>query len=124
LSDDPYSPLVRESFTRPAHAGDLANAVTVAIEDQGIRLRLSGTQADGRIKALRFRAWGCPHVIAACEYCCARYEGQAIESLGAFRASDIMQYLPVPVEKTGRILVLEDAVQSLGQRFCDGSLLG
>ena len=32
-------------------------------------------------------------------------------------SADLMQDLPVPVEKTGRILVLEDAVRSLGQRF-------
>jgi len=122
LIDDPYSPLVREYFARPTHAGDLADGVTVAVEEQGIRVRLSGSELEGRIQSLRFQAWGCPHVIAACECFCARYEGELVERLGAFRASDIMQILPVPVEKTGRILVLEDAVRSLGQRFCGGSV--
>ena len=35
--------------------------------------------------------------------------------LREFDATRIMQTLPVPTEKTGRILVLEDAVRSLGQ---------
>ncbi|MGB5577481.1 MAG: hypothetical protein WBM88_08735, partial [Woeseiaceae bacterium] len=74
-----------------------------------------------RIRSLRFRAWGCPHVIAACERFCSRYEGRPRESLGEFRAADIMRDLSVPVEKTGRILVLEDAVRSLGRSFGGGS---
>ncbi len=117
MSDDPYSPLVREYFAAPAHAGNLADGVTAGIGAQGVRVALSGSESDGRIRALRFRAWGCPHLIAACECFCRRYEGQPVGSLVAFRAADIMQILPVPVEKTGRILVLEDAVRSLGQRF-------
>ena len=121
MSDDPYSALVREYFAEPAHAGELADGISVATDEQGIRLRLSATKRDGHIQSLRFQAWGCPHVIAACEYFCSRYEGESIHALAGFRASDIMQILPVPVEKTGRILVLEDAVRSLGQRLGGGS---
>ena len=121
MSDDPYSPLVRKHFANTAHCGDLAGAVTVNIDEQGIRLRLSATVNMGRIQSLRFRAWGCPHVIAACEWFCSHYEGEPVESLSGFQASDIMCDLSVPVEKTGRILVLEDAVRSLGQRLGGGS---
>jgi len=120
LSADPYSQLVRDYFANPAHAGELADGIAVAIDEQGVRLRLAGKARDGRAATLRFQAWGCPHVIAACEFFCSHYEGEMIESFGAFCAADIMQILPVPVEKTGRILVLEDAVRSLGQRLCGG----
>ncbi|MGI9248338.1 MAG: iron-sulfur cluster assembly scaffold protein, partial [Woeseiaceae bacterium] len=89
---------------------------------QGIRIRLAATHANGQIIALRFRAWGCPHVIAACESFCADYEGRPIDSLSAFQARDIMRNLSVPAEKTGRILVLEDAVRSLGCNICGGSV--
>ena len=117
MSEDPYSPLVREYFARPAHAGVLDDGVAVAVDSQGVRLELSGAVRGGQIRRLRFKAWGCPHLIAACECFCARYEGEPVQSLEGFLATDIMQILPVPVEKTGRILVLEDAVRSLGQRF-------
>ena len=120
MSADPYSPLVRRYFTGAAHAGDLNDAETVDIDEQGVQIRLAATSADGNIQALAFRAWGCPHVIAACEGFCTEFEGKPLESLLGFRAADIMQKLSVPVEKTGRILVLEDAVRSLGQRICDG----
>jgi NifU-like protein involved in Fe-S cluster formation len=121
LSSDPYSPVVRDYFSKAPHAGDLADAVTVEIAEQGVRLRLAATEEDGRIRALRFRAWGCPHVIAACECFCVEYEGRPVQSFSGFQASDIMRILSVPVEKTGRILVLEDAVRSLGRVLCSDS---
>lgn len=120
MSDDAYSQRVRDCFAHPDHAGDLSGGITVDIDEQGVRIRLAAIGDKGRIQSLRFRAWGCPHVIAACEYFCARNEGAPIESLGAFQAQDIMNKLPVPVEKTGRILVLEDAVRSLGRSFRGG----
>jgi NifU-like protein involved in Fe-S cluster formation len=116
---DPYSPAVRAYFFETAHAGDLDGVATVNLAEQGIRLRLAATHDEGTIKVLRFRAWGCPHVIAACESFCSDYEGRPVTALADFRAADIMSKLSVPVEKTGRILVLEDAVRSLGQSICD-----
>ncbi len=122
MSDDPYNALVREYFANTAHAGDLRGGATAYIDDQGIRLRLSATEDEGRIQSLRFRAWGCPHVIAACEWFCSHFEGEPGESLSEFRAADIMRDLSVPVEKTGRILVLEDAVRSLARSLGAGSV--
>lgn len=122
MSHDPYSPMVRECFASRHHSGDLSDAVAVEIDEQGIRLRLAATHEDGQLVALRFRAWGCPHVIAACERFCADYEGRPVAALSGFQAEDIMRKLSVPVEKSGRILVLEDAVRSLGQSLRDGSV--
>ncbi len=84
---------------------------------QGVRVRLSGTQRGGAVRSLRWRAWGCPHLMAACECACADYEGRPVEDLTKVKANDIMRKLSVPVEKTGRILVLEDAVRSLGEQL-------
>ena len=119
MSADPYSAKVRELFTAPAHAGDIADGERVYLADQDVRLRLSASAAGGRIGALRFRAWGCPHVIAAAEAICSALEGQPLTGLDNYTAADVMQNLPVPVEKTGRILVIENAVRSLGQQFRD-----
>ena len=113
---DPYSERVRELFARPEHAGDLENpAARVHIDDQGVRIALAA-QCDGEtLSQLRFRAWGCPHLLAAAEAFCRTFEGRPTEALQAFSAAEIMQTLPVPREKFGRILLLEDAVRSLGQ---------
>ena len=121
MSADPYSAKVRELFGNPRHGGELANAAVIELAQQGVRIRLSLGQADGRIESLRFLAYGCPHLIAACELFCRTFEGGPINAIDGFRAADIMRDLPVPVEKTGRILVLEDAVSLLGQKISGGA---
>ncbi len=123
MSGDPYSAAVRELFLNAAHGGDLPDAAVVDSEGQGIRLRLAARHADGRIEALHFRAYACPHVIAACEAFCRGWEGRPVADLGSFAATDIIDDLSVPVEKTGRILVLEDAVRALGRSIGGGSAL-
>jgi len=115
MNDDPYNALVRDCFADPRHMGDVAdnNAAIAYFDDQGMRIRLSARVADGCIRELRFRAWGCPHVIAAAEAFCRHYDGRPATELEAFEMGQIMRDLAVPVEKTGRILVLEDTVRSL-----------
>jgi NifU-like protein len=117
MSADPYSRTVRALFAAPVHAGDLDDGESVGVDEQGIRLRLSATEREGIIAAMRFRAWGCPHTIAAAESACAELEGRPVAELLEFPASGLMEKLPVPVEKTGRILVLEDAIRLLGRRL-------
>lgn len=119
MSSDPYSDRVRDLFAQPRHAGTLEDGFSVAIDDQGLRLGLAARVADGRIDALAFKAYGCPHVIAAAEAACIELEGRKAVELLEFSASGLMQSLPVPVEKTGRILVLEDAIRSLGRVITD-----
>ena len=118
MSTDPYSKKVREFFATPRHAGDLASAESASIDDQDVRIRLAASVGDGVVTAMRFRVWGCPHLIAAAEASCAALEDHPAAELASWAAADLMDNLPVPVEKTGRILVLEDAVRSLGQRLC------
>jgi len=122
VSTDPYSERVRELFARLEHAGDLADATSSELSDQGVRIRLAANHRDGQIQALRFRAWGCPHLLAACEAFCSDYEGRSASDLSGFQAGEIMRILSIPVEKTGRILVLEDAVRSLGRSICGGAV--
>ena len=120
MSADPYSTRVRELFAQPAHAGLLEDGQTVLRDEQEVCLEFSASVADGIVAVMRFRAWACPHVIAAAEATCEALEGRPIRELLEFSSAALMQSLPVPVEKTGRILVLEDAVRALGQRFGDG----
>ncbi len=113
MSTDPYNSLVRNLFENTLHAGILADAVSVRKSEQGVHIEISAISGDGTIQRLRFRAYGCPHVVAATEAVCAEYEGQAASQLEEFSIADLMQRLAVPMEKSGRILVLEDAVRLL-----------
>jgi NifU-like protein involved in Fe-S cluster formation len=113
VTADPYSARVRALFASAAHAGRVGGGLEAYVEDQGVRVELTARVENGTLGELRFRAWGCPHLLAAAEAFCVEYEGREQSELGAFQAVEVMQTLPVPREKMGRILVLEDAVRSL-----------
>jgi len=116
VTSDPYSARVRELFAGSERAGDLEKPdLRVQINEQGVRVALAADVDGDIIVHLRFRAWGCPHLLAAAEAFCRAFEGRPLSALQAFSAAEIMQTLPVPREKLGRILVLEDTVRSLGQ---------
>lgn len=115
MNNEPYSDRVRALFASPVHAGDVDGGLRVSAEGQGVRIALAASCRDGKLAQLRFKAWGCPHLIAAAEAFCARYEGLAASALDDFAARDLAQTLPVPAHKMSRILVLEDAARSLGQ---------
>ena len=119
MTADPYSRAVRRLFAAPAHGGDLDGARSVRVDEQGVSVQLSALPDDGRAGIMRFRAWGCPHLLAAAEAACAELEGRPAVELQEWSADGIMQNLAVPPEKTGRILVLEDTVRALGRAICD-----
>lgn len=113
MSADPYTAIVRRLFSNPGHAGIVDGGVEACVDDQGVRIRLSMACDGGTIGKMRFQAWGCPHVLAACEAVCSDFEGRASDDLGRFAVAELMQSLCIPVEKTGRILVIEDAMRLL-----------
>lgn len=116
---DPYNEEVRACFENPVHAGDLQGDyaqvlnATVAAPGEGARLVLYAGLIDGKIAALRFRARGCPHLIAAAEVLCSSLEGADLAQLAAVSASKLMDRLAVPASKTGRLLLVEDAARAL-----------
>jgi NifU-like protein involved in Fe-S cluster formation len=123
MAGDPYNPVVRAAFENPVHAGDLAGEyackgrASVSSAEHGEKLELSAGIDDGKIAEIRFRVWGCPHLVAAAEQVCAKLEGQAVGALGDIRANDLMSALSVPVTKLGRMLLVEDALQALGREL-------
>ena len=88
MTGDPYSAAVRELFADTAHGGDLDTATSISRDDQGVRIQLALRHEDGTIRTLRFRVWGCPHLIAACEAFCRTYEGRPVIDLEAFETCD------------------------------------
>jgi NifU-like protein involved in Fe-S cluster formation len=116
---EPYNALTMALFAAPAHVGDLqhkyaSSAFAEASESAaGAKLQLAIGIDEGKLQECRFRAFGCPHQIAAAEWLCKEYEGRSLEDLADFRAADCMVPLAIPAEKTGRILLLEDAIRLL-----------
>lgn len=123
-AEEPYNSMVRKYFVSPIHAGDLqlpySLTASVAVGDgYGNRLQLSAGVSGETLDELRFRALGCPHLIAAAEHFCRHNSGQAVETLQDFDASRMTADLAVPVRKSGRILLLEDAVRNLWRQITE-----
>ncbi len=114
-----YNEAVRGYFANPAHAGDLQGsfdqtlAADVAESESGAQVVLAAGIQAGKIAKMAYRAWGCPHLIAALELVCETLVNQPVESLEIFDSADITQNLAVPTEKSGRILLVEDALAAL-----------
>jgi len=121
MSRDPYNSAVRHRFAKPLHAGDLQagypDVVTAHVResDAGVALTLAAELDGTVIRRLRYRVFGCPHLVAAAEEICERFEGKTAADLQQFPLAPLMELLEVPVEKTGRLLLLEDAVLSLAR---------
>lgn len=116
---EPYSELVRRYFANPVHAGRLPDAYNDAVigeaaeSEMGVRVVLSAVVDGDTIRFLRYRVFGCPHLIAAVESFCHEVECQAISALLELNVPALMEKLTIPVEKIGRIFILEDAVKIL-----------
>jgi NifU-like protein involved in Fe-S cluster formation len=119
---NPYNPLVLDHFERPRNGGRFEAGEGV-IEgragrpDQGVAFVLSARIAEGRIQALRFEAYGCPHCVAAGSWLTERLVGATRAELAAWRWREAAELLDVPTEKRGRLLILEDSVRALAEAW-------
>lgn len=64
------------------------------------------------IRAVRFLAFGCPHVIAVAEWLARHAVGRAARPGLPDDIQSLRERFGVPVEKLGRLLIVEDAWQA------------
>jgi hypothetical protein len=67
---------------------------------------------DDVVKGARFQAYGCPHTLAVAEWLVSELPGRRRDELLPGTPTEWVETLGVPVEKLGRLLVVEDAVQA------------
>lgn len=65
--------------------------------------------APPRVADARFLAFGCPHTIAAAAFVVERAVGRVLERSLPESVVELQRRFAVPVEKRGRLLVVEDA---------------
>jgi len=117
-----YSPTVVAHFEQPRNgghfeAGDGVIRGTAGSVAQGTMFVLSARLGGQRIEEVRFEAYGCPHCIAAGSWLSERLVGLTLDRLRAWRWREADQALQFPLEKRGRLLILEDAVHALGEAW-------
>jgi NifU-like N terminal domain len=73
--------------------------------------------AGDTVKDARFQAFGCPHTLAAAAWVAGQLRGRRRGEGPPGSPAEWAQALGAPVEKLGRLMVVEDAVRSSLQRW-------
>jgi NifU-like protein involved in Fe-S cluster formation len=79
-------------------------------QDTWIRFHL--LVEDDVVKDARFQAYGCPHTLAVAAWMAKELPGRRREALQSGTPTEWAKNHRVPIEKLGRLLVVEDAVQA------------
>jgi cysteine desulfurase len=117
LEFDILSPLTRQLFSELPGAGVLPEGPGVVRGEAGgadgeVWVRFYLQTEGGVVKDARFQARACPHTLAVAAWLTGQLPGRAVSGLGLGGPADWAQALDVPVEKLGRLLVVEDALQA------------
>ncbi|MBX3702974.1 MAG: iron-sulfur cluster assembly scaffold protein [Steroidobacteraceae bacterium] len=121
MSGEPlrYSPRVRELFAALPGGGALApgEGVTVngeaAALERGAWVRFEARVSGGRLADCAFRAWGCPHTLAAAAWLAQAMRAAPVADLRPAEVRELAHEIEAPAAKLGRLLVVVDAQSAL-----------
>ncbi len=100
----------------PPGGGQAVVGEAVALE-QGAWIRFDARVESGRIVDCRFSAWGCPHTLAAAARVAAEVRKLGCVDEAAIDTMRLAKELDAPPEKTGRMLVVGEALAALLERI-------
>jgi len=106
-----YNESTWRHFRTAAHAGVLVGASrgTAGSRAEGPWVQFD-VQPDGAtLRCARFQAVGCPHVIAIADWIAAQAAGWPLRRALPESLTALEQRFAVPLEKRGRLLIVEDA---------------
>ena len=118
-----YDSQVRQRFLSAHRAGPLndgtSGLVSGEAEDQTLNvwIRFQLRMRHGAIRTVRYNVYGCPHTVAAAEWTAEWLEGRPTGALDELSMRQCLEVLGVPVEKLGKLLLLEDALAACRRRL-------
>lgn len=120
-----YNAEVLRRLTETPGAGDLVGEGVRVMSragdrEQGAEVELALAIVGGAVREARFRAFGCPHFIAAASALTERLGGATRDQLAAWDWRDLVEALDVPPAKFGRLLTLQDAVRAAAENWPGG----
>jgi NifU-like protein involved in Fe-S cluster formation len=117
------SPPIRELFSRLRGAGPLPDSAGTVLrgeagqESSEIWVRLHLLVRDDTVIEARFQALGCPHTLATASWLALQLAGRKRSAAQPGTPQDWARALVVPVEKLGRLLLIEDALHAALQQW-------
>jgi NifU-like protein involved in Fe-S cluster formation len=85
--------------------------------EQGAEVELSLRIEAGLVADARFRAFGCPHVLAAASWLTEAVRGRDQTQLAAWDWHEAATALQVPPAKFGRLLTVQDALHAAARNW-------
>jgi cysteine desulfurase len=85
--------------------------------EQGAAVELDVEVTGGRVAEARFRAFGCPHLLAAASRATEQLRGFDRGQVEAWDWQPVARELSVPAAKFGRLLTLQDAVRAIARNW-------
>ncbi len=108
-----YSELTRRYFESPRNVGELSGAGVfrgaAGNREQGTWVQFDLRCESGTLTAARFLAFACPHTIAVSAWLAEQSVGRAVTRTLPQSVQELRDRFDVPVEKMGRLLIIEDA---------------
>jgi cysteine desulfurase len=123
VQGDTLSPAARQLFSRLAGAGELADPAGTVLRGEAGReageawVRLYLRVHEDIVIEARFQALGCPHTLATASWLAGQLAGRRRSAVQPGTPADWARQLAVPVEKLGRLLLIEDALQQALQQW-------
>lgn len=107
-----YTDKVGEYFLRPARPmGADIRGVAGSVQC-GTWIVLAADLKGQCLHKLGFRAFACPHIIAACNRVMEQLDGGPAQALNGVPVDALQAEFDIPVEKAGKLLILQDALRA------------
>jgi NifU-like protein involved in Fe-S cluster formation len=106
-----YSELTRRYFESSAHVGTLPDSFrgSAGQREQGTWVQFDVTSDAAKISQVRFLVFGCPHTVAVAAWLAESSIGGAMQRDMPESVRALAERFEVPVEKLGRLFIVEDA---------------
>ena len=108
-----YNDLTRRYFAAAASAGELTGPGVfrgaAGNREKGAWVQFDLQVQRGAVSAARFLAYACPHTIAVAAWLAEQAVGKPLRPGLPESVQALQERFAVPVEKTGRLLIIEDA---------------
>jgi NifU-like protein involved in Fe-S cluster formation len=85
---------------------------TAGSQAEGAEVRFWLKSGGGRIQAISFRAYGCPHTIAAAAWVAQHARGLMLADVDRTTWLEVERALAIPPQKRGRLLIVEDSLKA------------
>jgi NifU-like protein involved in Fe-S cluster formation len=118
-----YNELTRRYFESPPMVGELSGPGVfrgaAGNREQGTWVQFDLRCESGVLTAVRFLAFACPHTIAVAAWLAELSVGRMVAKTLPESVQDLRDRFAVPVEKMGRLLIIEDAWLAAGAAAID-----